>query len=197
MGTPKEPKPVKLFIALLSRHKELFSSVDRDLSALFGSIDSTSGPLPWTVTDYYKEEMGPGLLRRFVSFTPLISPEKLPEIKLTTQELEGNYQWVEAGKRGRRVNIDPGYLDVGKVVLASTKSASHRIYLGYGICGEITLLFHDGSFHPFVYTYPDYLWPETLSFFTSLRSLYLKQLKDIGQPAGTRQQATDGRQRID
>ena len=176
MGTPKEPNPVKLFVALLSRHEELFASVEQAMGTLFGATDSASGSLPWAVTDYYKKEMGSGLLRRFVSFAPLISPESLAEIKLKTQELEKGYQWSEDGKKGRQVNIDPGYLDGGKVVLASTKSASHRIYLRSGVYGEVTLLFR-GSYQSLDYTYPDYLWPETISFFVELRSLYLRQLK--------------------
>lgn len=177
MIIPKEPKPVKLFAALLSNHGELFPSVEGDLKTLFGSLDSARGPSPWEVTDYYEEEMGSGLLRKFVSFGPLISPERLPEIKLRTQVLEENYQWTKGEKRGRRINIDPGYLDAGKVVLASTKDASHRIYLRSGIYGETTLFFHSGSFRPFAHTYRDYLWPETFSFFAALRTLYLSQLK--------------------
>lgn len=180
MGTPKEPKPVKLFAALLSNHGDLIPSVEGDLTALLGPIDSARGPLPWAVTDYYEKEMGSGLLRRFVSFGPLISPERLPEIKLRTQALEENYQWVEGEKRGRRINIDPGYVNAGKVVLASTKDASHRIYLHSGIYGETTLRFHSGSFQPFTTTYPDYLWPETISFFAALRHRYLSQLKQGG-----------------
>ena len=178
MGTPREPKPVKLFVALLSRREELFASVEQAMRALFGATDSTSGSLPWAVTDYYKKEMGSRLLRRFVSFAPLISPESLAGIKLKTQELEKGYQWREDGKKGRQVNIDPGYLDGGKIVLASTKGASHRIYLSAGIYGEVTLLYQGASFQPLTNTYPDYLWPETLSFFTGLRSLYLNQLKE-------------------
>jgi len=177
MGRPVEPKPVKLFVALLSRHEDHFPLVEKELTALFGPTDSACGSLPWAVTDYYEKEMGTGLFRRFVSFVPLISPEALAEIKLKTQGVEEGYQWIEGEKRGRRVNIDPGYLDAGKVVLASTKSASHRIYLRSGIYGEVTLLFQSGSFQPLAYTYPDYLWPETRSFFMALRSLYLKQLK--------------------
>ena len=178
MGIPKEPKPVKLFVALLFCREELFASVEQAMRALFGATDSTSARLPWAVTDYYKKEMGSGLLRRFVSFAPLISPESLAEIKLKTQELEECYQWREDGEKGRQVNIDPGYLDEGKIVLASTKSASHRIYLRSGVYGEVTLLFHSGSYQPLDYTYPDYLWPETRSFLATLRSLYLNQLKE-------------------
>lgn len=177
MGIPKEPKPVKLFCALLSRDEDLFPLVDARLTALFGAIDAATRALPWPVTDYYEEEMGPGLLRRFVSLGSLISPERLPEIKLMTQGLEEEYQWIEGNRKGRRINIDPGYLDQGKVVLASTKGAFHRIYLRNGIYGEATLWFHDGSFHPLTRTYPDYMWPETLSFFSGMRSLYLDELK--------------------
>ena len=177
MGIPTEPKPVKLFVALLSRHEELFPLVEKELTALFGSIDSACGNLPWAVTDYYEKEMGAGLLRRFVSFAPLISPQALAEIKLKTQVVEEGFQWIAGERKGRRVNIDPGYLDAGKVVLASTKGASHRIYLRSGIYGEVTLLFQSGSFQPLAYSYPDYLWPEARSFFMALRSLYLKQLQ--------------------
>ena len=180
MGIPKEPKPVKLFIALLSNHEALFPQLEGELAASFGAVDSASGILPWTLTDYYQEEMGSRLLRKFISFISLVSPEKLAELKLITQGLEANHQWVQGERRGRRANIDPGYLDANKVVLATTKDASHRVYLHSGIYAEAALRFHRGSFQPFDYTYPDYRWPETLSFFSSLRSLYLSQLKVLG-----------------
>jgi hypothetical protein len=177
MGSPKEPKPVKLFVALLSRDRELFLAAEKELAALFGPAESASASLPWAVTGYYETEMGSALLRKFVSFVPLVSPGELAEIKLKTQGLEERYQWNEGERKGRRINIDPGYLDAGKIVLASTKGALHRVYLGSGIYGEVTLLYRNGSFAPLPYTYPDYLWPETLAFFTGLRALYLSQLK--------------------
>ncbi len=177
MGIPREPKPVKFFVALLCGQAELFLAVKDELESLLGWIDSSSPILPWAMTRYYEEEMGPGLLRGFVSFGPLLSPERLAEIKIKTQGLEGKHQRIEAEKKKRRVNIDPGYLDAGKVVLASTKNAPHRIYLNSGIYGEATLSYHGGSFHAFSYTYPDYLWPETLGFFTTVRALYLDQLR--------------------
>jgi hypothetical protein len=177
MGTPQEPRPVKLFIALITAHDDLFPTVERDLGALFGAIDSASAIFPWTVSDYYESEMGAGLRRRFLSFERLISPEGLAEIKHKTRDVEDRYRRAEGTGRRRRVNIDPGYVDAGKVVLASTKGAGHRMYLRAGIYGETTLLFYDGSFHPFPYTYRDFLWPETLAFLTDLRARYLGQLK--------------------
>ncbi len=177
MGVPQEPKPVKLFVAFLSPDQALFPAVEKEFAALFGRADSASASLPWEVTGYYEKEMGSALLRKFVSFGPLVSPGDLAQIKLRTQDLEERYRWSEGERRGRRINIDPGYLDGGKIVLASTKGASHRVYLGSGIYGEVTLLYRNGSFEPLPYTYPDYLWPETLAFFTELRTLYLAQVK--------------------
>ncbi|MCH6545716.1 MAG: DUF4416 family protein, partial [Deltaproteobacteria bacterium] len=73
----------------------------------------------------------------------------LAEIKISSQELESGYLWVKGGKKGRQVNIDPGYLAASKMVLATTKDASHRIYLGSGIYGEAALMFrHTAHFSP-------------------------------------------------
>lgn len=177
MGIPKQPKPVKPFVALLAPSEDLFASAEHRLINLLGSIDRASGFLPWEVTDYYTEEMGSQLRRRFVSFAALASPEGLPDLKLATQALEGEYRWTSGEKSGRRINIDPGYLDAGKVVLASTKNAPHRLYLRAGIYGEVTLLYHSGTFHDLSYTYADYRWPEAIAFFSEVRALYLRRLK--------------------
>jgi hypothetical protein len=180
MGIPKEPKPAKYFVALLSSGLEHLSGAEDDLVGLLGAIDSRSETLPWTVSSFYEKEMGPRLLRRFVSFEPLLSPEKLPEVKLATQQVEEKNRNTMVQPPGRRVNLDPGYIEAGKLVLASTKNASQRIYLRSGIYAEATLLYYEGGFHGCSYTYPDYLWPETLAFLTSLRSIYLQQLRERG-----------------
>jgi hypothetical protein len=183
MGTPKEPKPAKYFVALLSSDIELLASVETDLAAILGAVDERSEIFPWKCSRFYEAEMGPRLLRRFVSFRPLAAPEKLADVKLATQQVEEKYRSQTPHRSGRRVNLDPGYLEAGKVVLASTKNASQRIYLRSGVFAEATLLYHDGVFHGSSYTYQDYLWPETLSFLTGLRSIYLAQLKQLGSLA--------------
>ena len=177
MGILRDPKPAKYFVGLLSSDVELLSSVETDLTAIFGAIDARSEILPWNLTKFYESEMGAGLLRRFVSFSQLDSPGNLARIKLQTQDVEHQYRSAGPRRTGRRVNIDPGYLDVGKVVLASTKNAGHRIFLQSGIYAEATLLYYDGAFQACPYTYPDYLWVETLSFLSSVRSAYLEQLR--------------------
>ncbi|HEX5021585.1 MAG TPA: DUF4416 family protein [Candidatus Binatia bacterium] len=176
MGTAREPKPAKYFVALLSSDVDLLTAVETDLSPILSEIDARSEVVPWIASKFYEREMGRGLLRRFVSFSVLQSPENLAEIKLQTQRIEDNYRIVAAG---RRVNLDPGYIDAFKLVLASTKNAGQRIYLRSGIYGEATLLYHDAAFHGLEYSYRDYLWPESLAFFTQMRAQYLTQLRKL------------------
>jgi hypothetical protein len=177
MGTVRQPKPAKYFVALLSSSPELITAVETDLAAILGAIDGRSEIIPWTVSRFYEKEMGAGLLRRFLSFLPPASPENLAAIKLQTQQIEERYRGRGSG--GRAVNLDPGYLDVYKVVLASTKNACQRVALHSGIYGEATLFYYNGRFHGLDYTYRDYLWPETLAFLTTLREGYLEQLKQL------------------
>jgi hypothetical protein len=177
MGTPREPKPAKYFVALLSSDTSLLAAVQADLAEILGPVDGRSEILPWSLSDYYKKELGGGLLRRFISFAPLASPGGLATIKLQTQETENRYRIESRQPMTRRVNVDPGYVDSGKVVLASTKNAGHRIYLESGIYAEATLFYYNGAFQSCFYTYADFLWPQTLSFLDSVRAAYLDQLK--------------------
>jgi hypothetical protein len=180
MGTPQEPKPAKYFVALLSSDTDLLSAVETDFASVLGAVDARSPIVPWTASRFYEREMGANLLRRFVSFERLLSPQALAEVKLETQKIEDYYRWPAASGAGRRLNCDPGYLEAGKVVLASTKNACQRIYLRAGIFAEATLLYYDGTFHGCSYTYPDYLWPESQHFLTACRGRYLEQLRQLG-----------------
>jgi hypothetical protein len=181
MGIAREPRPAKYFVALLSSENDLLNAVETDLGALLGAIDGRSETVPWTPSRFYEDEMGAGLLRRFLSFEPLLSPESLANIKLGTQSIEERYRRGAADGGGRRINCDPGYLEAGKAVLASTKNASQRIYLRGGIFAEATLLYYHGRFNGCAYTYTDYLWPATLRFLSACRGRYLEQLRQLGR----------------
>lgn len=176
MGAPRQAGPVQYFSGLLSAEIDLLDSVEDDLRSIFGPIASRSETLAWTESTFYQAEMGTGLLRRFVSFAALHSPGELAGFKLQTQLIESRYCRANPA-RGRRINVDPGYLDSFKVVLASTKNAGQRIYLGSGIYAEATLMYHTGNWHGLPYTYRDYLWPETRQFLSALRAAYLEQLR--------------------
>jgi hypothetical protein len=177
MGTPTPPLPVKLLIALLSANRELFAITSMQLQKHYGPIDLESKIFPWRTTNYYREEMGDALLRQFISFAELISPEDLVRIKLETNALEFTLADATAPQSPRRINLDPGYLDAAKLVLASTKNQAHRLYLSQGIYAEVTLLYHHKAFHSFIYTYEDYRWSETHAFLQQVRKRYLEQLR--------------------
>ena len=155
-------------------------TIEDALTAILGTVDARSEVLSWTVSTFYEKEMGAGLLRRFVAFESLASPGKLADFKLETQRIEENQRHEVPSPLGRRINLDPGYIESSKVVLASTKNASHRVYLHSGIYAEATLQFYNGEFHGSSYTYPDYLWSTSIAFLTSLRSRYLNQLRRCG-----------------
>ncbi|HVN86205.1 MAG TPA: DUF4416 family protein [Candidatus Binatia bacterium] len=171
MGEPRAPERVKLIAGLLTSSADLLRDVHRVLAAEFGAIDAASDPTAWTESSYYAAEMGKTLWRQYVSFTPLIDPESLVRVKHRTNATEN--WWRVASPR--RVNIDPGYLSATKLVLASTKDAAHRIYLGDGIYGEATLRYADGAWQPYPYTYRDYAGPIAGAFFNGVRSRFLTQ----------------------
>jgi len=138
------------------------------LKRKFGRIDFQSDPFDFNYTAYYEKEMGTGLKRRFISFSRLIPIEDLYRVKLQANRLEEKF--LSSGNR--QVNIDPGYVDLAKLVLASTKDYSHRIYLRKGIFAEITLSYRGNSFTANDWTYPDYRSQEYISVFNEIRKLY-------------------------
>ena len=174
------PHPVKLFVGMLSNDISLFEKLKGDIEGIFGPSDMESPIWEWRHTDYYSKEMGSGLKRQFIFFRKLINPGVISEIKLKTNELEKQYLYPstsplsKGGQRGvgrRRINLDPGYLDSAKIVLVSTKDFSHRIYLGNGIYGEVTLIYSGNAYQVLPYTYPDFRTQEYLDIFRKAREM--------------------------
>ncbi len=175
MGSIRPPKPVKLIVGMLAGRPEWFEAAERLLVGDFGPIDLASDLIPFAFTDYYTPEMGPSLLRKFVTHDRLISPEELALIKLGTNAMEDALASMLAAPVPRPVNLDPGYLDGSKLVLATTKDYAHRIYLDHGIYAEVTLTYTKGSFVPMPWTYQDYRTESYLAFFARARARFLEQ----------------------
>jgi hypothetical protein len=159
---------VKLVIGFIYQDEAFFVKVKEQLVKIFGRIDLESPVFDFNYTDYYEEEMGKQLKRKFISFAKLIPIADLYRIKLYANRLEKKY----LSAQGRRVNIDPGYIDLAKLVLATTKDYAHRIFLRKGIFAEVTLTFKGSSFVPNEWTYPDYRTKEYIDIFNHIRSLY-------------------------
>ena len=174
MGEPREPKPSKLFMSLIYAEESFFQLGVQDLLLTFGETDLLSERFSFDFTDYYSEEMGPVLFRHFLSFQSLIPPSSLPEIKQTTNRIEGKYVHSQGS---RRLNIDPGYLSLENVILATTKGYTHRPYLRDGIYADLTLIYQKGSYRALEWTYPDYRQPNIIALFNHLRTTYAEALK--------------------
>jgi hypothetical protein len=175
VSTPKETDDVKLVASLFSPEEKILEEVIPELQAMFGTADWVSPPLFFDRTRYYEKEMGWPLHRRFLSFKPLIRPEAIADIKLQTNALEKRY--VQEGRR--RVNIDPGYIALERLVLATGKNYTHRIYLSKGIYADLTLVFHQGGFQTLAWTYRDYADPVVIRYFNDIREHYKNQLRRL------------------
>lgn len=168
MGKIRKYNPVKLIFGFIYSDETVFVEAKTKLKRKFGKIDFESAAIDFNYTDYYEKEMGPGLKRRFISFRKLIPMVELYRIKLYTGKLESRF----LNGLSRKINIDPGYVDLAKLVLASTKDYAHRIYLHKGIFAEVTLSYRGNSFSPNDWTYPDLRSPEYISIFNQVRKLY-------------------------
>ena len=180
MGALRQFTPVKLFIGVLVSNNKFIPQVEERLIAAFGAIDYRSDIIPFDFTDYYESEMGDIIDRVFFSFERLIEADQLPEIKRQTNQLEEELaaQFSTPTSNVKRpVNLDPGYIEQAKVVLASTKNFYHRIYLGHGIFGEVTMHFRNNTYQFFPWTYPDYQSKDYQEFFLKMRHIYRSQLR--------------------
>lgn len=171
MGALQTPKPAKYFAGLLAGDVGHFTPAQELLQAHVGEIEFESEAWPFGHTRYYEAELGPNVWRRFVVFRRVRGVEELPLIKRATNDLEHVLcDQMDRPRDRRPVNIDPGYLTLSKLVLASTKDYSHRLYLSDGIYAETTLRFEGGAWRPWPWTYPDYAEPTYHAVFTLART---------------------------
>ncbi|MFQ5915486.1 MAG: DUF4416 family protein [Nitrospinota bacterium] len=171
MGEFKPAESAKRFVGCIHLEADGPSPVLDLLSARFGPIEATSEAEPFTATDYYAEEMGKPLVRRFYAFGPLAPADALSDAKHFTQRMERNF--TLNGKR--RFNLDPGLLFADKVVIATTKNYSHRIYMGGGVYADLTYIYRERAYQPLPWTYPDLRAPGRIGFFERLRASYLAE----------------------
>jgi hypothetical protein len=169
----KFPRRGKLVVGIMSSNINLIEDTEQKLIKKFGKTDFESSLIPFNHTDYYTEEMGEGLQKKFVSFSELIAVEDLPYIKIFTNDLEK--RTMKDGKR--QVNIDPGYLTHSQLVLGTTKAYAHRVYLREGIYADLTYICKRKKLQPLDWTYPDFRDPNVILFFQKVRERYLKQIR--------------------
>ena len=174
-----EPKPfstVKLICGIIASEEMFFKRAQERLVELYGPLDLTSQLFEFDFTDYYEKQMGQNLKRKFVSFSNLISPEDLSEIKIRTNALEEEIK--EEFKAGKRiVNLDTGFLTASALIMATAKDFAHRIPLQHGIYAHLELLFGKNDVRPLSWTYPDFETEGYQMFLLDVRRIYLSQIQ--------------------
>ena len=178
MWTLKKPEPVKLIFGILGSNEEAVNAAMDLIKAKFGICDLESPTWPFNHTGYYAEETGKEILKKFVTVEKLIAPGRLAAIKHKTNKMEAKLAAAAGYNPSRPVNIDPGYIEPSKLVLASTKNFSHRIYIGKRIWAEVTLIYSKGQWRSFEYTFPDHKEDRYHDFFSRVRNKLVQQLRE-------------------
>ncbi len=175
MSIPQTPTPAKYILSILSASWETFwPDLRTELENRLGPVDSCTEPIAFTQTTYYNEELGSPIFRRLLSFSNLRKMEELAEIKIFTNAIENRL--ARNGKR--TLNLDPGYLTLERLVLATGKNFTHRIYLGRQIWADLTLIFQNGKWQSLPWTFPDYATLEMQTLLGDIRQMYHAQAKE-------------------
>lgn len=166
-------KSAKFFCGVLINDTINIDDLNTILRNEFGEIETISKISKFIETDYYFNEMGE-IDRYWIVFKDLKSIENLSKIKKIANKIENEFLI----DNNRCVNLDPGYLTAAKVVLASTKNFTHRIYIGNDIFAEVTLYYKKGTFREWPWSYADYKSKYGINFFNDIRKKYMKDIKE-------------------
>lgn len=177
MGEVRKTQSVKFIVGILAINEETLAQANELIAQHLGPVESHSEAWPFSSTKYYAKEMSQTLLRQFVSLAEPTDPVDLIKFKLTCNSLELAHAQEQGRGQRRAINLDPGYITPAKLILASTKDFSHRVYLDQGIFGEVTLQYVHGSWRSFPWSFPDYSEPRYHEFFSDVRSRLLEQLR--------------------
>jgi len=180
MGQLKEHPPVKFFAGITCTDPQHPLSINKLVEEFFPKIEAHSELFDFSqFTDYYESEFGKPLYKYFLVFSGLWPAEELIRLKHLSNKLESMDQ---AGAK-RWFNMDPGYVTLAKMVLATTKDFAHRIYLGRNIYGDVHYQFSRTSIRLQPWTYPDYQQEKIQNYFLQIRENYRRELVNLSHSA--------------
>ena len=175
MGAIYDFEEEKLIIGVIYHEPEILERAMARLTEEFGPIDAVSEEFSFSeeFSTYYDEEIGGEGMRRIYSFERTVDPSGQAQIKTFTNELEKE---LSVGDR-RLINLDPGFINHGRLMLATTKETGFRVPLSDGIYTELTLFYARGEWHKFPWTYRDYQSERVQKFLTQVRKKHLSERK--------------------
>lgn len=169
-----EARPALRVVSCLAGREASLEDAVALLERQFGPVTLRSDPFLFEEgEDYYRHELGEGLSRTWLCFERLMPPDTLAAFRLATGAMEERFS-----RNGlRSVNLDPGYLDYGKLVLASLKEAPDKLYLGRGVWAHTCLRYRHGAFEAPDHSFADFRAGRYDEFMTEARELYRRLLK--------------------
>ena len=138
-------------------------------TARYGPVSYDTCLMPFDHTSYYDAELGGPVLRRLTAFTDYLPHDCLADMKDDAMAWEREYARPDGS---RVVNIDPGMLCLERLVLATGKNFTHRVYLRDGIWADLTLIYQNGDWRSLDWTFADYSSEEMLVHLRTLRKAY-------------------------
>jgi len=178
MSAPAPHSPTLLLLAAFSRHDAAIEWARCRATEAWGAIARQSPLFHFGETNYYEPTMGGDLRKIFFVFEAPFDPANLADVKLLTNRWEEEYAAGAGHSEPRPLNLDPGYITLGKLVLASTKDYAHRIYLSKGIYAEITLSYRRKRWQTGEWTFADYKRADYHAFFSVCRDLLHRRRKE-------------------
>ena len=171
--------PVKLIVGILACDERALKASHEPLVDAYGPADLVSDVYPFDMTEYYVDEAGPNMVRQFLAFENLIDPGRLAAIKHETNHAEQKLAKQLDTPFPRPVNLDPGFIEPSKLVLASTKNFAHRIYIGDHMYAEVTMTYNKGKWEMFPFTFPDYKSGRYNDFLNKVRQRVVQQQRAL------------------
>ena len=165
----------KLIMGVIYHDKDVYDKAMEILKKEFGEIEDECEEFSFSeeFSNYYDDELGGEGMRIIYSFKDTVDPSRQADIKEFTNNIEAKFS--VGGKR--LINLDPGFINHGRLMLATTKNTGFRIALKNGIYTELTLFYARGGWNKFPWTYRDYQSEKVQKFLTRVRKKYLDQRK--------------------
>ena len=169
--------PGKALLGVLFQNKQDYRALKQHIEKSGFEAELESEEMKFNLTDYYEKEMGSELRRIFVSLKGVYSLDESISFKHKTIEWES--KWRVSGLR--TLNIDPGYLDLHKLILLSGKEGPQKIYLGQSVWADLCLLRKSGRFEILPWTFPDLRDGFYHPFFEKVRLFFKKDFKKVSE----------------
>lgn len=176
MGAVHDFEEEKLIVGVIYNDPDIYERAILMLTDAFGPIEAESERFSFSeeFSSYYDEELGGEGMRVILSFRDTVKPERQAEIKKTTNEFER----ILSRDGNRLINLDPGFINHGRLMLATTKEAGFRIPLSDGIYTELTLFWAKGGWHKLPWSYRDYQSERVQKFITKVRDTYMTERRE-------------------